>query len=96
MAIIGKDLGTTNSCVSIMDGDKDEALAALRACEVARVGAFDIIEKLVAEPNVGKGSTNHYLVVSASGAVGVEVNSGYPPVAEVLSSWRINLDGSGR
>ena len=45
--------------------------------EVSGVATLDILQQLVAQSDVGKGASNHDLVVSTTGTIGVKVNSGF-------------------
>src|ERR1700733_5540449 len=64
--------------------------------EVAGESAFDV-DQFVAQADVGESSADHYLVVAAAGAVGVEVGGVAPGLLQVFSSGAVFLDGaSGR
>jgi hypothetical protein len=53
----------------VLRGVVDERLRAAGLGEVAGVAAGDIVEQLVAQPDVGEGAADHDLVVAAARAV---------------------------
>src|SRR6056297_2268300 len=73
-------------------GVVDRALLAVRAESVA---AFDIVEHLVADADIGEGAAHHDLVVAAARAVGVEFAHRNLPVDEILACRGRLLEGAG-
>ena len=57
----------------VLRGVVDEGLRPAILGEVTGVTTGDVVEQLVAQPDVGEGSADHHLVVAAPRSVGVEV-----------------------
>ncbi len=70
----------------------DRHLAAIGAFGVA---AFDAIEHLVLDADVGEGAAHHHLVVATARAVGVELTDGHLTFDQVLARGRCILERPG-
>src|SRR5690606_1199515 len=85
----------------VLRGVVDVRLRAAGLGEVAGVAALDLLavvdglDERVLQADVREGATDHHLVVSTAGAVGVEVLLRHAVLGEVLSGGRSGLDVPG-
>ena len=68
----------------------------LSARHVQRVAAFDAVEHLVADADVGERAAHHHVVVAAPRAVRVEIRRLHAVLDQVAPRGRILLDVAGR
>lgn len=59
----------------------------LTAREVLRHASFDTWDELILDPDVGKGTPHHDLMVAAASAIGIEVLGLHSQLDQVLPCW---------